>query len=166
MRGLDYRGRREAAFGSPQTPGREKVRTGSKTPKRITGVDRWCIVTTKTAWDRIRLAGVKLRPRLGVTPEERGTSQECEADLTLWMDFEAAAATDALDNSIDYCRVLETARRVAEACEYRLLETLAYRIARALLGEFPVHRVGLKLRKRPESLRGRVDFVEVEVEEP
>jgi dihydroneopterin aldolase len=123
-------------------------------------------VATKTAGDRIRLAGVKLHTRIGVTPEERGTSQECEADLTLWMDFEAAAATDALENSIDYCRVLETARRVSEACEYRLLETLAYRIARALLGEFPVHRVGLKLRKRPESLRGRVDFVEVEVEEP
>lgn len=114
----------------------------------------------------MHLAGVKLRPRIGVTPEERATSQECEADLTLWMDFEAAAATDSLDNSIDYCRLLETVRRIAEDADYQLLETLAYRIARTLLGGFPVQRVELKLRKRPESLRGQIDFVQVEVEEP
>jgi dihydroneopterin aldolase len=45
------------------------------------------------------------------------------------------------------------------------METLAYAIVRTVLGSFPAHRVNLKLRKRPASLAGQIDFVEVEVEE-
>lgn len=119
----------------------------------------------KMGKNRIRLAGVRLHPRIGVTPEEREMSQECEGDITLWVDFEAAAAMDSLESAIDYSRVLSAMQRTAAAGEYRLLETLAYRIARSVLGEFPVMRVRVKLRKRPASLRGQLDFVEVDVEE-
>jgi dihydroneopterin aldolase len=83
----------------------------------------------------------------------------------LWGDFEAAAATDSLDKSVDYCRVLSTMQKTAIACEYVLLETLAYKIVRAVLQGFVVSRVRIKLRKRPVSLRDQIGFVEVEVEE-
>jgi dihydroneopterin aldolase len=124
------------------------------------------IMTGRTRTDSIRLAGVKLRPRIGTTLEERKLPQECEADLTIWGDFEAAAATDDLDRAIDYCRVLATMQETAAACEYTLLETLAYRIVRNVLRGFPVNRVHLKLRKRPAVLLGQIDHVEVEVEAP
>jgi dihydroneopterin aldolase len=120
----------------------------------------------KSRQDQITLAGVKIYPRIGTSPEERGTAQECQADLTLWGDFEAGAATDALDKSIDYCQVLRSVQETAGAREYSLLETLAYRIVRAVLQAFPVNRVRIRLRKRPMSLRDQIDFVEVEVEEP
>lgn len=123
-------------------------------------------VAYKTSKDRITLAGARLCPRIGTSVEERSAPQECIANLTLWGDFEAAAATDSLDKSIDYCQVLSTMQRVAGSGEYGLLETLAYRIVREVLQSFPVSRVRVRLRKRPAILTGQVDFVEVEVEEP
>ena len=67
----------------------------------------------KTSQDGITLAGVKLYPRIGTSSEERSAPQECRADLTSWGDFEAAAATDALEKSIDYCQVLSTMQQTA-----------------------------------------------------
>jgi 7,8-dihydroneopterin aldolase/epimerase/oxygenase len=116
--------------------------------------------------DRITIAGIKISTRIGVTPEERKAPQECQADLTLWGSFEAAAASDALDQSIDYCQVLSTVQAVAAEREYNLLETLAYGIVRTVLQSFPIDRVQVKLRKRPAGLKNDIDFVEVQVEEP
>ena len=114
--------------------------------------------------DRITLAGVKIHPRIGTTPEEREFPQECEVDLVLCGDFQAAAFTDSLDKSIDYSQVLSLVVRIAVEREYNLVETLAYRIVREVLQGFPVDRVSVKVRKRPASLLGQISFVEVEVE--
>jgi 7,8-dihydroneopterin aldolase/epimerase/oxygenase len=119
----------------------------------------------KTALDRITLTGVRLMPRIGTSAEERAVPQLCEADITLWGDFEAAAATDSLDKAIDYSRMLAKAEATAVAGEYNLLEALAYRIARAVLQDCPAHKVGVRIRKRPASLTARIDFVEIEIEE-
>jgi 7,8-dihydroneopterin aldolase/epimerase/oxygenase len=114
--------------------------------------------------DRITLSSVKLHPRIGTSPEERSSSQECEADIILLGDFESAAATDSLSNSLDYTRVLSVVQQTAEAQEYNLVETLAYRIMRNVLQNFPVSRVCVKVRKRPASLLDQINFVEVEIE--
>ncbi len=119
----------------------------------------------KTREDRMTLAGIKLYPRIGITQEERNTPQECRADLTLWGSLEAAAATDSLDRSIDYCQVLSAVQHTAGIREYSLLETLAYGIVRNVLQSFPVSRARIKLRKSPASLLKKIDFIEVEVEE-
>jgi len=115
--------------------------------------------------DKMTLTGVKIYPRIGVTAEERSTPQECQLDLTLWGSFEAAAATDALDQSIDYCQILSAVKKAAESREYNLLETLAYAIVRFVLQGFPIARARVKLRKRPAILLKEMDYVEVEVEE-
>jgi dihydroneopterin aldolase len=119
----------------------------------------------RTSEDRMTLAGIKIFPRIGITPDERSAPQECHADLSLWSSFEAAAAADDLDQSIDYCRVLSAVQKVAESREYNLLETLAYEIARTISQSFPIDRVRVRLRKRPSVLMQELDFVEVEVEE-
>jgi dihydroneopterin aldolase len=115
--------------------------------------------------DRIKLAGIKLFPRLGVTAEERSRPQLCEADLTIEDNFEGAAAQDSLDSSIDYSAVLSAVQETARTGEFSLLETLAYRIVRLVLQEFPVKRAGIRIRKRPAGLMDQMDYVEVEVEE-
>lgn len=115
--------------------------------------------------DRITLAGIKLFPRIGVTPEERSVPQQCDADLTIEDNFEGAAAQDSLDNSIDYSAVLSAVQKTAHTGEFSLLETLAYRIVRLVLQEFPVKRASVKIRKRPAGLADQIDYVEVEVEE-
>lgn len=114
--------------------------------------------------DRIVLAGIRLRPRLGVTPGERRTPQFCTADLTVWGDFEAAAATDELGAALDYSRILAKVVEVAHEREYNLLETLAYRLGRTVLEAFPAHRINVRVRKQPAALVDQLDHVEVEVE--
>ena len=119
----------------------------------------------KTREDLITLTGIRIHPRIGTTPEERSEPQECHVDLTIWGDFKAAAALDSLDNSIDYSGVLSTVQQIARSQEYSLLETLALKIIRGVLQDFPVNRVRVKLRKKPASLLGQIDHVEVEMED-
>ncbi len=123
-------------------------------------------MTAKSPLDRIVLAGIKLQPRLGVTPGERRAPQSCTADLTLWGDFEAAAATDDLTAALDYSKILAKVIEVAHKHEYNLLETLAYRLGRAVLETFPAHRIKVRVRKHPAALVPQVDHVEVEIELP
>jgi dihydroneopterin aldolase len=123
-------------------------------------------VTRKKRDDKITLSGIRIYPRLGVTAEERAAPQRCDTDLTVEGIFEDAASLDSLENSIDYSRVLAKVREVAHEGEYSLVETLAYRIVRTVLSEFPVRSVSVKVRKKPASLQDQLDFVEVDVEEP
>lgn len=116
--------------------------------------------------DKITIEGVKIQPRIGVTPGERRLPQSCSADIILWGDFESAASTDSLSNAVDYGRVLQQVLEISHEREYNLVETLAYRIARQVLQEFAVNRVRVRLRKRPTMLSDKLDFIEVEVEVP
>ena len=115
--------------------------------------------------DRLTLANIRLMPRIGVTEGERRQPQLCFADVTLWGDFEAAAATDGLDRALNYSRIFQCVVETSVSREYNLIETLAYQIARDTLRTFPALRVGVRVRKRPASLSDKLDFIEVEVEE-
>ena len=113
----------------------------------------------------MKLSGIRIFPRIGVTPEERASPQECHADVVISGNWAVAAAADDLADSIDYCLILEKVRTVAAAREYVLLETLAYALAKCVLTNFPVESVNVKVRKRPAVLRDMLDCVEIEVEE-
>lgn len=111
------------------------------------------------------MAGIRIYPKIGVTVQERSSPQECEADLTIWDNFEDAALQDSLESSVDYSRLLTVTRELASRGEYSLVETLAYKIVRSILQSFPVSRARIRIRKRPVSLRDQIDYIEVEVEE-
>lgn len=119
----------------------------------------------KIRQDRLALIGIKLRPRLGVTPGERRFPQHCTADIAIHGDFEAAASGDDLAAASDYSKLLAKVIEVAHEREYNLLETLAYRLGRSVLEAFPAHRVNVKVRKQPATLMDKLDHVEVEVEQ-
>ena len=123
-------------------------------------------MTARVRNDRITLSGVKLQPRIGVTPGERRLPQACQADITVWGDFEAAATADCLDKALDYTKILAMVIEIAHAGEFGLLEALAYKLARELVDSFPTQRVSVRLRKLPASLLDKLDFIEVQVEQP
>jgi dihydroneopterin aldolase len=114
--------------------------------------------------DRLKLSGIRIFPRIGVTPEERAVPQECRADVVICGDWSPAAVTDDLADSIDYCMVLEKVRVTAAAREYVLLETLAHAITQSVSVDFPAGSVNVKVRKHPAVLLDLLDFVEMEVE--
>jgi dihydroneopterin aldolase len=122
-------------------------------------------MAAKSPQDRLALVRIRLQPRIGVTPGERQIPQTCTADIIVWGDFAAAAATDALPAALDYKAILARVVEVAHMREYNLVETLAYKLARGILEAFPVQRVNVKVRKQPPGLADKLDYVEVEVDQ-
>jgi dihydroneopterin aldolase len=85
--------------------------------------------------DLIELHGLRLLATVGALPEEHDRAQPVEVDLDLTVDLAPAAASDQLDDTVDYgavCSAVEAL--VVGGGHVALLETLAERIARRVLG--------------------------------
>jgi 7,8-dihydroneopterin aldolase/epimerase/oxygenase len=86
-----------------------------------------------TADDQITLTGLRAIGHHGVFDFERANGQEFILDLTVWMDFARAAATDDLDTTINYGVLAEEVVGAVERDPVDLIETLAERIAAIVL---------------------------------
>ena len=84
--------------------------------------------------DGLIIGNLELQCVIGAEDWERLMPQRVVVDIELRGDFSAAADSDDLGDGVDYRAVCAKAREVTEDGEYRLLETLADRIARAALG--------------------------------
>src|SRR6266852_9546578 len=105
------------------------------------------------AVDRIILQGMSFQGRHGVRPAEREHAQEFKVDLEVDCDLSEPGRTDRLEDTVDYTRVRAIAGEVIEGESARLLETLAARIAKGVLGLPRVAAVSVKVAKRPSSMQ-------------
>jgi 7,8-dihydroneopterin aldolase/epimerase/oxygenase len=95
---------------------------------------------------RVELHGLELHGRHGVLPEEREHGQRFLFDVELEVG-ERAAATDRIEDAVDYREVAAIVREVSDARAYRLLEALAVAVADALLARLPAEGVRVRVRK-------------------
>jgi dihydroneopterin aldolase len=86
-----------------------------------------------TVSDRITLRGIRAFGHHGVLPEEREHGQLFVVDVELVTDVSEAAASDDLDATVDYATVAREVVRVVEGDPCDLVETVAVRIADAVL---------------------------------
>lgn len=91
-----------------------------------------------SARDRIRLAGLSAVGHHGVFDHERRDGQPFVTDVVLHLDAGPAAAGDDLARTANYAEVADTVARLVTGEPVDLIETLADRIARAVLAEQPV----------------------------
>lgn len=113
--------------------------------------------------DHILLHDISLTVYLGVPVAERGRTQEVFLDLTLGCDTSVAGRSDDFHDAIDYSAVLRTIHRVAADRPYVLIESMVESFAAAILAEFPVAEVQLRLRK-PAALKAEgVGYAGVEI---
>lgn len=84
--------------------------------------------------DRIELRGLRALGTHGALPEERERPQPFEVDLDLSVDLRAAGLSDDLADTVDYGAVAAAAVAVVEGPHAELIEKLAERVARAVLG--------------------------------
>lgn len=98
------------------------------------------------------IEGISFLGRCGVTREERTTLQPLLVDLEFACSAADAIQTDTLSKTIDYAQVAERVVDVGRAQECALLETLADRISRTLLAEFPIQTLRIWLRKAQPPL--------------
>ncbi|HZT64942.1 MAG TPA: dihydroneopterin aldolase [Acidimicrobiales bacterium] len=113
--------------------------------------------------DSIQVRGLRVMGTHGVLPEERQRAQPFEVDLDLQVDVTRAGATDDLDDTVDYGAVIELVDRLVSTESCRLLETLAQRIADAVLSEPTVAAVTVAVRKLHPPVAADVTSVGVSI---
>jgi dihydroneopterin aldolase len=113
--------------------------------------------------DRVWLLGVECRCHVGVPAAERARRQKILLDVGLEVDAARAAARDDFREAADYHAVEKAARAEAESGERALLETLAERVAAAVLRSSPrVAAATVRARKFPVVMpKTREVFVEI-----
>jgi len=112
----------------------------------------------------IELHGIALHAFHGVLDAERRDGQRFLVDVELDLESEAPALTDSIDDAVDYREVVARIREISDARTYQLLEALVATLADALLHEFPVAAVRVRVRKPDVVLDPPVEFAAVSVE--
>jgi len=99
------------------------------------------------------IEGVRFHCIIGVSARERQSPREIVADLHVKVDFERVAASDSIEDAVDYRGLTQRLVAAGEASRFHLLETLATHLARVILDEFAgVREVRVALEK-PGALR-------------
>src|SRR5690349_15928688 len=114
--------------------------------------------------DRILIEGIEFYGFHGCSEAEREIGHRYEVDLEIETDLSGAGATDDLDRTVDYGGAVAIVLKIGEGASVKLMETLAHRIAAALLDEFPTTAgVCVRVRKRLPPVSGIVAAAGVEI---
>ena len=114
--------------------------------------------------DKIILEGMVFYGYHGTNRSEREQGQRFVVDLELAMDLSEAGLSDKLEKTVNYASVFKVAREIVEGPPASLIETVAERLARALLDRFPVESVRVLVRKPWAPVKGSVlNSVAVEI---
>ncbi len=106
--------------------------------------------------DRIFLRGLAAECIIGFIEWERRVKQTVVLDLELPVDCRRAALSDDVSDTVDYKKVAKRVLAYIEASEFKLVETLAHRLALLLLEEFGLEWVRISLNK-PGAIRSSRD---------
>jgi dihydroneopterin aldolase len=112
--------------------------------------------------DKIFLSALSVECIVGIWEWERRVKQTVIIDLEMQADIRRAAATDRIEDTIDYKRVAKRLLAFVGDSQFHLVETLAERVARVVVVEFGVRWVKVRLNKQG-AIRGARD-VGIEIE--
>jgi len=106
--------------------------------------------------DIVYLHGLRIETVIGVFPWERRVRQAVILDLELAADVARAAATDRLEDAVDYKAIAKRVQAFVAESRFQLVETLAERVAALVLEEFGVPWLRLRVNKQG-AVRGARD---------
>ena len=106
--------------------------------------------------DIVFIKDLRIETIIGIYDWERRVKQTISLDLEMGADIRAAAATDAIEDTLNYKAVGKRLIAFVGESQYQLVETLAEKIADIVLTEFDVEWLKLTVHK-PGALRGSRD---------
>lgn len=106
--------------------------------------------------DIIFLHDLKIDAVIGIWEWERKIRQTVVVDLDMAADIRKAAATDNVEDTLNYKLVAKRVQQFVADSEYQLVETLAEKIAGIVIDEFQVGWVRVRVNK-PGAIRGAKD---------
>lgn len=107
--------------------------------------------------DRIFLEGLTFYAYHGVHPEEKKLGQRFIVDIAMTRDLRVAGTTDDLTHTTSYSEVYRLAREITESGPYDLIETVAEKIATAVLAAHAeVRDIRVTVRKPDVPIKGSI----------
>jgi 7,8-dihydroneopterin aldolase/epimerase/oxygenase len=113
---------------------------------------------------QIFLEGLEFYAYHGCFREEQLIGTWFNVDVVLWGDFEKAAISDNLEDTVNYLSVYQTLKTEMEV-PTKLLETVVVRMLDAVLSGYPlVDKIEIKLSKMNPPLGGKLRSVSVKMD--
>jgi 7,8-dihydroneopterin aldolase/epimerase/oxygenase len=112
--------------------------------------------------DKIFLSALTVECIVGIWDWERKVKQTVVLDIEMAADIRRAAASDRIEDTVDYKKVAKRLLAFVGESQFQLVETLAERIAQVVVVEFGVEWVKVRLNKQG-AIRGARD-VGIEIE--
>ena len=121
-------------------------------------------VTSRVVGYALRLRGIRVQSRMGVSELERAEPQELLVAVDVELAGERYPATDELERAADYAEIVRAADEGAREKADRLLETFALRVAHRLVERWPAaERVRVAVTKASVPVAPATDEATVEV---
>jgi dihydroneopterin aldolase len=106
--------------------------------------------------DIIFLRDMRVEAVIGIWEWERKIRQTISIDLEMAADIRKAAASDTVEDTLNYKSVAKRVQQFVGDSSYQLVETLAEKIAALIIDEFAVPWVRVRVNK-PGAIRGARD---------
>tara|TARA_R110002110_G_C13470397_1_gene720574 strand:- start:55893 stop:56249 length:357 start_codon:yes stop_codon:yes gene_type:complete len=97
--------------------------------------------------DTVFIQGLRVDTVIGVYDWERNIRQTLVLDVELAGDNRKAAASDAVEDALDYAAISTRILAFVEASSYQLIETVAEDVAALVMSEFGVSWISLRVSK-------------------
>ena len=109
----------------------------------------------------VRLINAVFYAHHGVMQEEHRIGGRYEVDVSMEIDFEEAARTDDLTQTVDYEAIYKLVQRIVTENRFYLIEKLAYLISCEVIDTYPIVReVEVTVRKPNPPVGGTCDRAE------
>ncbi|MCB1877527.1 MAG: dihydroneopterin aldolase [Chromatiales bacterium] len=116
--------------------------------------------------DIIFLRDLEVDAVIGIYAWEKAIRQKLVFNLEMAADIRAAAASDSIDDTLNYKAVAKRVIAYVEESRFELVETLAENVARLILEEFSVPWVRLELNKGGAVRQAKGVGIRIERGEP
>jgi len=111
----------------------------------------------------LSIKNLKIPAKHGVYDFEKNKNGIFEIDIHIYLDLANAMISDDLQDSVDYAKVVELAKRVFLKRDYNLIEFAAGKICEKIMEKYSIEKVIVKVRKPHAPINANIDTVEVEV---
>lgn len=112
--------------------------------------------------DIIFIRDLKVDCIIGVWEWERKIRQTLYIDLELGTDISKSAASDKLEDTLDYKAITNAIREFVATSEFNLVETLAEKIAALTLDQFNIPWISISINKKGALRNARDVGVRIE----
>ena len=114
--------------------------------------------------DRIELTGIEVYAKHGVLEHEQEKAQVFKVDVSAYTDLTAPGESDDLGDALDYSELAMEIREVVGSESHKLIETVAARVAEAVMSHDRVVRAVVTIHKPNAPLDLAFEDVSVTIE--